>query len=104
METEEEVGRENMPGGKAVAVQLMKRLRAPSREAEDQTGASGPLSETPGRWRALAGPLVGQWSMACSKISGAFSHLGQVVGGSSLQEGCGGGSSYQTSSSAGGPR
>jgi len=31
-----------MPGGKAGAVELMKRLRAPSSGTEDQTGASGP--------------------------------------------------------------
>jgi len=36
-----------MPGGKAVAVDLMKRLSAPKRGAEDQTGALGPSSETP---------------------------------------------------------
>jgi len=36
-----------MPGGKAVAVEVMKRLSAPSRGTEDQTGASGPMSETP---------------------------------------------------------
>jgi len=36
-----------MPGGKAVAVDLMKRVRAPRRAAEDQTGASGPSAETP---------------------------------------------------------
>jgi len=77
-----------MAGGKAVAVELMKQLRAPSREAEDQTGASGPMSETPCRWRALAGPLAGHWSMACWKVSGASSQLGQVVGALSLQEGC----------------
>jgi len=47
MEPAEEDGRENMPGGKAVAVELMNRARAPSSGAEDQTGASGPMSETP---------------------------------------------------------
>jgi len=36
-----------MPGGKAVAVDRMKRVSAPKRVAEDQTGASGPSSETP---------------------------------------------------------
>jgi len=36
-----------MPGGKAVAVDLMKWDSAPKRAAEDQTGASGPSSETP---------------------------------------------------------
>jgi len=36
-----------MPGGKAVAVDLMKRARAPKRAAEDQTGASGSISRTP---------------------------------------------------------
>ena len=41
------VGRENMPEGKAVRIDLMKRARAANREAEDQTGASGPKSETP---------------------------------------------------------
>ena len=88
MEPAEDVGRENMPGGKAVAVELMKRLGAPSKGAEDQTGASGPMSETPRRWWALAGPLAWQRSMAYSKVSGASSQLGQVVGASSLQEGC----------------
>ena len=47
IEPAEDVGRENMPGGKAVAVELMKRLRAPSKGTEDQTEASGPMSETP---------------------------------------------------------
>ena len=42
----EEDGRENMPGGKTVAVDLIKRVRAPSRAGEDQTGASGPSSVT----------------------------------------------------------
>ena len=41
-----EVGRENMPGGQALRVNLMKKERAPRRAAEDQTGASGPRSET----------------------------------------------------------
>jgi len=36
-----------MPGGKAVAVDLMKRARAPRKAAEDQMGASGPMSRTP---------------------------------------------------------
>jgi len=36
-----------MPGGKAVAVDLIKRERAPRRAAVDQTGASGPSSVTP---------------------------------------------------------
>jgi len=36
-----------MPGGKGVAVELMNRARATSREADDQTGASGPMSGTP---------------------------------------------------------
>ena len=43
----EDDGRENMPGGKAVAVALMKRARAPRRGLEDQTGASGPMTRTP---------------------------------------------------------
>jgi len=48
-ETDEaaDVGRENIPGGKAVAVDLIKRMSTPRRAAEDQTGASGPISETP---------------------------------------------------------
>jgi len=46
-EPAEDDGRENIPGGKAVAVDLMKRTSAPSRAAEDQTGASGPSSVTP---------------------------------------------------------
>jgi len=40
-----EVGRENMPEGQALRVDLMKKERAPRRAAEDQTGASGPRSE-----------------------------------------------------------
>jgi len=43
MEPAEEDGRENIPGGKAVAVDLMKLTRA----AEDQIGASGLMSRTP---------------------------------------------------------
>jgi len=41
-----EIGQENMPGGKPVKVDLMKRAKAANREAEDQMGASGPRSET----------------------------------------------------------
>jgi len=33
--------------GKTVAVDMIKRARAPRRVAEDQTGASGPMSRTP---------------------------------------------------------
>jgi len=47
MDEAEDDGRENMPGGKAVAVDLMKRARVPRRAAEDYTGASGPTSRTP---------------------------------------------------------
>jgi len=47
MEPMEEDGWENMPGGRAVAVDLMKRASASKRAAEDQTGASGPMSRTP---------------------------------------------------------
>jgi len=36
-----------MSGGKDVAVDLMKVVRAPSRAADAQTGGSGPMSETP---------------------------------------------------------
>jgi len=36
-----------MPGGKAVAVDLINRESAPRRAAEDHTGASGPSSVTP---------------------------------------------------------
>jgi len=43
----EEDGRENMPGGKAVAVDFMKRASVPKRAAEVQRGASGPISRTP---------------------------------------------------------
>jgi len=46
MHSEEEAWPRNMPGVKAVAVSLMKHARAPSREAEDHTGALGPLSLT----------------------------------------------------------
>jgi len=47
IEEVEEDGRENIPGGKAVGVDLMKRASAPKREAEDHTGAPGPMSRTP---------------------------------------------------------
>jgi len=47
MEEAAEVGRENMPGGKGVAVDLMHRVRAPKMATEDYTGASGPSSVTP---------------------------------------------------------
>jgi len=43
----EEDGWENMPGGKAVAGDPTKLVSAPSRAAEDHTGASGPMSEIP---------------------------------------------------------
>jgi len=69
-----------MLGGKALLVDLIKLERAPSRAAEDQTGAPGPRLVTASRWRTLAGSLEGQDSMACSKVSGASLHLGQVVG------------------------
>jgi len=42
-----EDGRENMPGGKTVAVALMYRARASRRAGEDQTGASAPMWRTP---------------------------------------------------------
>ena len=42
MDEPEDTGHENVPGGNAVAVDLMKWARA----AEDQTGASGPTSRT----------------------------------------------------------
>jgi len=82
------MARENMPRGKAVRVDLMKRARAANRAAENQTGASGPRSVTPWRWRVLAGSLVGQERMACLRVSGASWHLGHVVGQSSSQAGC----------------
>ena len=47
MDEAEDFGRENIPRGKAVAVDLMKRARAASRAANDQTGASGSISRTP---------------------------------------------------------
>jgi len=47
IEDREDEGRANIPGGKAVAVALMKRARAPKRAAEDQTGVSGPMLRTP---------------------------------------------------------
>ena len=47
MEEAADVGREKMPGGKAVAVDLIKRVSEPRRAAEDHTGASGPISDTP---------------------------------------------------------
>ena len=76
-----------MPGGKAVALDLMNRVSAPRWVAEDQTGVSWPMSATPGRWRVLAGSFAEQWRMACSKSSGASQQLGQVRGPSSSQDG-----------------
>ena len=46
MEEKAEVGRENIPGGKAVAVALMKQASASKRAADNQTGASGLTSRT----------------------------------------------------------
>ena len=43
-------------------------------------GASGPKSETLSRWRVLASSLAGQGKTACSWVSGASLHMGQVVG------------------------
>jgi len=81
-------GRRNIPGGKVVAVELMRRARAPRREAENHAGESALMSETLGRWRDLASSLAGQRRMACSKVSGASTPLGQVVGTSLSQAGC----------------
>jgi len=39
-------GQRNIPEGKSVDGELMKRARAANRETEDQTGALGPMSET----------------------------------------------------------
>ena len=55
-----------MPRGKAVLVHLIKWERA----TEDETGASGPISETACGWRFLAGSLAGQDSMAWLKVLG----------------------------------
>jgi len=41
-EPADEQVRENMPGGKAVLMDITKRERAAKSGAEDQTGASGP--------------------------------------------------------------
>jgi len=76
-----------MPRGKAVALDFMKRARALRRAADDQTGASEPTSRNPCRWRVLEGSLAQQWRMACSKVSGALRHLGQVAGTSLSQAG-----------------
>jgi len=65
-----------MPGGKEALVNLTKRERAPSMGVEDQTRASGPMSETAGRWWAL----TGEDRMVCSKVSGDWLHIRQVVG------------------------
>ena len=51
-----------------MAVELMKRARAPKREAEDHARASGAMSETRGRLRYLAGSFAEQRRMACSKV------------------------------------
>jgi len=42
-----DVRQDNMPGGKSVALDLMKRAMVPKRAAEDQKGASGPRPNTP---------------------------------------------------------
>jgi len=47
MEEAAEVRRENMRWGKAVAVDLMYRVRAPKTATEDDAGALGPSSVTP---------------------------------------------------------
>ena len=70
-----------------MAVDLKKRASAPRRAAEDQTGASGPNSVSPSRWRFVAGVLAGHWRMACSKVSQSSRQLGQVVGAGLSQEG-----------------
>jgi len=47
MDDTEDDRRENMPGGKAVAVDIMNQARAPRRATEDQRGALGQTSRTP---------------------------------------------------------
>jgi len=76
-----------MPSWKAVAVDLMNRVRTASRAAEDQTRASGPMSEIPSRWGILVGLFAEQWRIACTIVSRASSQLAQVVGAESSQEG-----------------
>jgi len=76
-----------MPAEKAVRVDVISPARAANREASDQTGVSGPRSESPQRWLVLVGSLAGQEKTACSRVSGASQHLGQVVGRSSPHAG-----------------
>ena len=63
------VGREHIPGGNTVLVNLMNQERALSRVADDQIGASEPRSEMTKGGGSLVGALAGQGSMACSNIS-----------------------------------
>ena len=53
-----------MSGGDAVPVNLIKDPIERGRDEESQRGASGPIEETPWRWRSLAVALAGQRSMA----------------------------------------
>jgi len=65
-----------MPAGKEALVDLPKGERAPSMGVEDQTRASEPMSETAGWWWAL----TGEDRIVCSKVSGDWLQIRQVVG------------------------
>jgi len=47
MKLEKDVKQKNMPGGKAVILNLTNWERAPRRAAQDLIGTSGPRAETP---------------------------------------------------------
>ena len=79
VETGEAGGSENISGGKAVPVALMKAASERRREDEDQRGASGPTEETPWRWRARAEALAGQRRIAWLNVSGSSPQRGQSV-------------------------
>ena len=60
----------------------MKCPRARMREVDDHSGLSFPREETSPSRRSLSRVLPGQWRIACSKVSGAEAHRGQVLFGS----------------------
>jgi len=84
--------------------QNIRRLRqdaTPADQTQDpfllmQTGASGPSSITPWRWRVLVGSLVGQERMACLRVSGPRGILGTLSDSRHPRLGVRGGNSCQT--------
>jgi len=69
----------NIVGGNPVEVTPMKVATRFSTGRDDQSGASGPTSETPWRGRNLLCCLEGQDRMVCSKVSGSRPQRGQEV-------------------------